>query len=84
MSSEESDESDKEESDKPGSESGSDGTFSTGLCGLLRGVVFPIGVTIYNDESCDSEERSLAVPRVNFFHGAVTREGVCTRCTVNA
>ena len=38
---------------KTGSESGSFGTFGTGLGGLLHGVVFTFGVTISDDESCD-------------------------------
>ena len=29
----------------------SDGTFGTGLGGLLRGLIFPLGVTLSNDES---------------------------------
>ena len=42
-----SDESNKEESDELGYESGSSGKFGTGLCGLLCGVGFYIGMTIY-------------------------------------
>ena len=40
----------KEEYDKLGYESDSDGTFCTGLRGLLRGVELSLGVKIYDDE----------------------------------
>ena len=62
MSSDESDESDKGEYDKTGSESGSSDTLGTGLGGLLRVVVFPLGVKISSYESCDGDWGSLAVP----------------------
>ena len=46
LDSDESNESDKEESNKLGSESGSIGTYGTGLGGLLGGVEFPVGVML--------------------------------------
>ena len=49
--SDESNDSDEEEYKKPGSESGSAGTYGTGLGVLLHGVGFPLGVTLYSDES---------------------------------
>ena len=45
-----------------GSESRSDGTFGTGLGGLLHGLGFTLGVTRYASESCGGEGGSLAVP----------------------
>ena len=49
---------------------------------MLRGVGFPLGVTISDDESCNGDQGSLADPKVNIC-GAGTREGVCTKCTKN-
>ena len=45
-----------------GSKSGSADTFGTVLGGLLCGLVFPLGVTIYDNETCDGDWGSLAVP----------------------
>ena len=59
--SDESDEYEEGESDELGSESGSDGTFGTGLGVFLRGVWLSLGVTLSDDESCDGDEGSLAV-----------------------
>ena len=61
----ESDDSEIGESDKLGSESRSAGTFGNGLGGLLCGKVFPLGVTIYDDESCGGDGGPLALPLVN-------------------
>ena len=47
--------SEKESYEKHGSESGSYGTFSTGLGGLLCGVWLPLGVTLYADELCNGD-----------------------------
>ena len=58
----ESDYSDKEESGELWSEYGSDGTCGTGLGGFFRGLGIPFGVTLYDDESCDGDEGSLALP----------------------
>ena len=57
-----SDESDEEESEKFGSESRSDGTFITGLGGMLSGLGLPLSVTISADESCDGDGGSFAIP----------------------
>ena len=62
FSSDESDEFDEEEYDKLGSKSGSAGTFGTGLGGLFSGVGFPLGVTLYDYESCNGDGGSLAIP----------------------
>ena len=62
MSPDESDYSDEEEYDRLGSESGSAGTFGTGLGGLPRGLGFPLGVTLSADESCGDGRGSLAIP----------------------
>ena len=56
------DESYKEYSDKLGSESGSAGTFGTGLGGLLRVVGFPLGATLYDYELFDGDGGSLYIP----------------------
>ena len=40
--------------------------FSTELGELLRGVGFPLGVTIFTGESCDGDRGSL-VPQVNVY-----------------
>ena len=60
--SDESDESNKEESDGLVYESGSGGTFGTGLGGLLRCTGFPLGGTLSDYESCDGDGGSIAVP----------------------
>ena len=60
--SDESDDSDEQEPEKLGSESGPAGTFDNGWGGLSRGLGFPLGFTIYDDESCDSDGESLAIP----------------------
>ena len=58
--SDESYESDKEESNELGSESGSYGTFSNGLGGLLYGVGFTVGMKLTVDDfSCYGDGRSL-------------------------
>ena len=57
-----SNESDKSEYDKLGPESAPAGTFGTGLGGLLRGGVSNLCVTFYDDESCDGDQGSLAIP----------------------
>ena len=61
MSSDESDESDEEQFDKPGSESWSDGTFSTRLGGLLRGLWVTLGVTLSDNDPCGGDGGSLAL-----------------------
>ena len=43
------------------SESGSAGTFSTGLVGLACGLGFHLDVTISADESCGGDGGSLAL-----------------------
>ena len=58
----ESDDSEIGESDKLGSESRSAGKFSTRLGGLSRDLGFPLGVTIYDDESCGGDGGLLALP----------------------
>ena len=60
--SDESDELDEEEYDKLGSEYCSYSTFGTGLGGFLRGLGFPLGITVSADESYDGDQGSLAVP----------------------
>ena len=62
MLSDDPDDSDKEESAEPGSEYGSADTYGTGLGGLLRGLGIPLGVTLYDDESCNGDGGSLALP----------------------
>ena len=73
MLSVESDDSDEEKSDKIGSEYGSDITYGTGLGGLLRGLVFPLGISLSADESCDGDRGLLALPYKNIGE-ACTRE----------
>ena len=48
-----------------GSESVSDGTYSTGLGGFLRGLGIPVGVTLSYNESCNNDGGSLALPCEN-------------------
>ena len=38
------------------------GKFRTGLGGLLCDVGLPLGITLYDDESCNGDGGSLAVP----------------------
>ena len=71
-SSNESDDSDEEESDKLGSESGSTGMYGTQL---LCGIGINLGVTLYYDESWDSDGGSCTLPYKNIGE-ADTRE--CT------
>ena len=59
--SDESYESNYKEFDKFGSESGSAGTFGTGLGGFLSGVGFVLGVISYANESCDGDGVPLAL-----------------------
>ena len=47
---------------KIGSESGSAGTFGTGLYGSLHGVVLNSGVTLSADDSYDDDRGLLTVP----------------------
>ena len=54
----------EDKSDKLGYESGSAGTFATGLDGLLRAVGLPLCVTFSGDDSCGDDSDSL-VPQVN-------------------
>ena len=53
--SDELEESDEGESDKPGSESGSAGTFGSVLGGLLHCLGCTLCVTLSDDESCDGD-----------------------------
>ena len=61
MLSGESDDSDEEESDKIGSESGSSGTYSIWFGLLLCWLGFTLGVTLYDNESCGVDRKSLAL-----------------------
>ena len=77
--SDESSDSDEVESDKLGSESGPSGTYETRLGRILCGLVFTLGVTRYDDESCNGDRGSLALSYNNIveaFTGACT--GACT------
>ena len=78
--SDESDESNEEEYEKIGSESGSACRFGTVLEGLLCGLRFPLGVTIYDYESFDGGGGSLALPYKNIGE-AGTGGGGCTKWT---
>ena len=55
MLSDESHESDEEEYEKIGCESRSAGTFGTVMSWSFHGVGFPLGVTLYYDDSCDCD-----------------------------
>ena len=79
MLSDESDEYGEEESDKLGSESRQYNMYGTGLGGLLCGLVFTLGFTLNDDESCDGNRGSLALPCQNIGE-ACTRActGACT------
>ena len=57
--SDDSNESNEEEFDKLEYESGSYGTFSPELGGLLRGVGFSLGVTLSADEAWAGDKGSL-------------------------
>ena len=59
--SDESDNSDKGESDELGSESGSSGTYFTGLGGLFHGLLFTFYVTLSADKSFNGDRGSLAL-----------------------
>ena len=48
--------------------------------GLLCGVLFILGVTLYADESCNDDGGSLALPYKNIGE-AGTGGGVCIKCT---
>ena len=65
MSFDESDDYDEGEYGKLGSESVSAGMYGTGLGGLLRGLGFPLGVTLFSDQSCDGDGGSLVFPYKN-------------------
>ena len=78
----ESDEFDKEEYEKLGSESGPSGTYGTNLRELLCGLAYSLGVTLYDDESCDGERGSLVLPYKNISEACTE---ACTRaCTGDA
>ena len=53
--------------------------FGTGLGGLLSGIVFTWGVTIYAEKSCYGNGGSLVLSLKNIGE-AGTGEGVCTNC----
>ena len=76
--SDESDDSDEEKYDELGSESRSAGTSGTRLGGFLRGLGFPLGVTISADESCNGNRVSLALTYKNIG------EAFTGECTGNA
>ena len=69
----ESDDYDEERSDVLESELGSAGTYGTSLGGFSHGLWFPLGVTIYDYESCNGDRRSLELSKVN-IGDACTRE----------
>ena len=73
--SDESDDSDEDEFDKLGSEYGSNGTYSTGLGGLLCSLGFLLGVNLSDDGSYDSDGGSLALPYKSIGEA---RTGECT------
>ena len=58
----ETDDYDEEEYDKLGSKSEPSGTYGTRLGGLLCGLLFTLGVTLHDDESCDGDRGSLVLP----------------------
>ena len=60
------------------SESGSAGTYSTGLSGLYCGLGIYLGVTLSSGESCDIGGDSLALPYKN-----IGEEGTI-ECTYDA
>ena len=49
------------------SESRSTGTFGTELGGLLSGVGFPLGVNISDQNPCNGDGGSLALPYKNIY-----------------
>ena len=57
-----SDESKEEESYRLNSESGSASTFTTGLGGFLYGLGLTLCVMVSDDDSCNGEGGSIALP----------------------